>query len=1357
MPSGPPPGVPERRSLRSRFRRKLKRIPHPHLPHLSLAEVRVLRLFLLLGVFSILVLYAVFRSTRFQDLMRRNAERWLEARIGRDVRIGRFDLSLVPPAFLVRDVWVANDPRGLPGACFSADEIALRGVPSFAGKRLDLPKLRLIRPRLVFELFEDGSNNLTSILEAIGKEDATGTGVDVRLREAVLQRGTIRFREWDSEIDVLLKDAALGARSVRFSRVTRASLACRRVQFRLEDNRVLDLALGLEATLAPRRIHIDQLRLRSDRITVDGSGGIEDLDAPSVSLALTAATTGEALQELFGLEVPLSGGIAVTGHLAIAPRSGLDVRGRFLIPDGALGPFRMTQAGGEVRVDDDGFLLHLDEAAYAGGQLEALVRLERLKNPPLPVRIDVRGRGVSSERFLADIDLPGTGLMGSADVDTTLTFRDDIEKADGAGSFRLTPLPGVPSAVAGRHALPVGGGGPLLIRRGQITFPGTPFETAGGARIGLSGTLSLGTWIPDWTITAAAPAPEMERLAENLWHAIQGRPLTPPLKLDGTAELTARLTRAFDDPRVEGRLAATDFVFKGVRFGTVEGAFLVDRDVLTMSPFRATDLGGSLTLTGKMAWGGKLGDEYLLDGFVADFDRWPIERPLAFLGFGLPITGTVTGRLPLEGVTPQVVGSVPLVLTEGSLWGQPVERLEGTLAFEKGRLVLSGVTGTVSGGRVSGGGFFRYADDGFGVDARAEGVLLGGVPGVQEALAGLTGTFDGRIEGEGTLDRPSFEARGAIREAALDGSPLGAPGAPLVFRADSARGDLSVSVDAPGAMRLTARVPAEPEGPLEARIAVHSLEPYRPLLGLPEGTRIEGSLEGSLTGRREKGVMVAAEGEVAAAVARVFGKEIALSGKAPFRWDGERLSFERLALSASDIGSDVRAGELVLKGTIETGGARRLDIAVNGSVDAGILKAALPEAEISGQIAAAARVGGTLESPAFDGRLHLMDIDFDPGGTASPFEGITGVVTLTAGHAYLNDTTLHWGGGTIALDGSLGLDGATLTDIRVGARLTRVRSNPFEGFRATVSGDIVLRGRGTIESATGDLTLESGRYDQDVSINLGALLGKLRPTADLPPPPTAFDDVALRVLIRVPAGAIEIRNNVARVRASGELDVRGTFGRPIIYGQITAEEGGRLELRGQRYELLAGRILFSNATRIDPFFDLTARTTVREYQITLDLSGTGTRLATHFTSDPQVSQAQIVSLLLTGELPGQSALGVPTGATPVSQDEDIGGVARDLIAMLVTEQATERTRNFFRLDRLQVDPVFVGSSFDAPKLTVGKSIAKNLTLTYSYKPSVNQEQIIIAEYELSPTSFLQFTRDEQGVYSVDVKFRQRLR
>ncbi|MRR13511.1 hypothetical protein EG835_13910, partial [bacterium] len=258
------------------------RIPHPHLPHLLLEHVRVLRLFALLFLFSLLVLYAVFRSARFQDLLRRRAETLLSDALKRKVTIGGFDLSLVPPAFLVKDVAVANDPRGLAVPCFSAEEVSLRGIPQISDVRVNLPKVRLIGPHVLFEVFGDGTNNFSSIAAALPKGD--GGGRDVRIREAILQKGTIRFREWKARLDVILTDAALTARSGRFSKTTRVSLGCRHARLKLADGDVLDLEVGSDVVLSPGRIRFRGIRVRGEGLSVDALGGIDDLTRPEVNI-----------------------------------------------------------------------------------------------------------------------------------------------------------------------------------------------------------------------------------------------------------------------------------------------------------------------------------------------------------------------------------------------------------------------------------------------------------------------------------------------------------------------------------------------------------------------------------------------------------------------------------------------------------------------------------------------------------------------------------------------------------------------------------------------------------------------------------------------------------------------------------------------------------------------------------------------------------------------------------------------------------------------------------------------------------------------------------------------------------------
>ncbi|MBK9967939.1 MAG: translocation/assembly module TamB domain-containing protein [Holophagales bacterium] len=1332
------------------------RIPHPQIPHLLLEHVRVLRLFALLFLFSLLVLYAVFRSARFQDLLRRRAETLLAEALKRKVTIGGFDLALVPPAFLVKDVSVANDPRGLAGSCFAAEEVSLRGIPQITANRIDLPKVRLIGPRVVLEVFGDGTNNFSSIAEALPKGD--GGGKDVRIREAILQKGTIRFREWKAKLDVILTDAALTARSGRFSKTTRVSLGCRHARLKLDEGDVLDLDIGVDLVLSPGRVRFRGIRLRGEEFAIDGIGGIDDLTRPEVNILARARMRGEDLDRYFGAGVPLSGPVSAVASVRVPPGGGFRIRGRFEIGEGGrFGPFPMTGEG-SIRVDPDGLLAHVAHADYAGGKLEALVQLGRLKGPPLPVKIAVSGTGIDFERFFSDLGLPGTGLMARADLDMTLTFGPGgAAHADGSGMIRLAPAPGVLSAVRGRHALPVSGGGALFVKDGSIRFPRVPFVTAGGLRATLDGTLRIGTWEPDWELTIEAPdLAEAERLASNFYPAIQGEPLSPPLKLGGSGRLVATLERSFSDPRISGRLEASPFVLHGVPFGETTADFLVDRRVLTLQPLEARDGGGRLVASGRVEWGGDLKGEYRLTGFTTETERWPVERIFSFLTLDLPITGLVSGSLPLGGVTPRVVGEGDLVFEGTSMWGQSFDRVEGRLGFESDRLRFSGVRGVLGSGTARLDGFFRYADDGFEVEAGAEALPVERLGAFAEGAPGLTGRLTGSLSGRGTLDVPKLDLKGTIAEAAWKGSPLVRPGQVASLRLALDGEDLEAEVESPGAVRGTV---AGKGSEYNVGLEVRSIAAYSALLGIPSTTALDGTaaLE-AVFSRDSEGNVASARGRFLSLAAVVGPHTVSLPAPAAFRWAGGQLSWDNVRLAAyRAVGSagPLPEGELALTGSLETGGAGTLQARAVGTIEAALLTPFLDGATLEGRMGVAASASGTVERPVFEGRVNLDGLELVPSPGATPIEGITGSLQLTPGRISTDDLSMRWNG-NLGVAGVLTLDGLRISGMRLNVHLDDLRSEPFPGLRTTMAGDLVLLGDSEVRSARGELRMTRGIYAEDLDLSIQALLGGRRGSAGSLPEATRFDDVALEVRIAIPQGAFEVRNNVARMRGSGDLTVRGTFGRPLLLGSIEAGEGGRLELRGLRYDVTKGKVVFANPAKNDPYFELEARTQVKEYAITLGVSGTASRVVPRFSSYPQLPEAQIVSILATGEIPTTSA-GSIGSVSPVSTDQDIVAAARELIAGLATDAAASRTKEFLRLDRLQIDPVFIGSTFDAPRLTVAKRLSSDLTVTYSYKASTDQEQVLLVEYQISPSAFVQFLRDENGVYSAEVKIRQRLR
>ncbi len=1334
------------------------RLPHPHLPDLTLTQVRVVRLFGLLLLFAVLVLYAVFRSVRFQDLLRHRTETFLSKKWARPVAIGRFDLSLLPPSFVVRDVSVGNDPRGLPGPCFAATEIEIRGLPSLFGRRLELPKFRLVAPTIVFEVFEDGTNNFSRLSEGDGEG-----GLDLILSEAVIQRATLRFREWSAEVDAVLLEAAFVSRQSGSSSTSHLDLGVRKARVRIGDHETLEFALGVGADLSPGRLKIHDLHLRSPRLSLDAFGGIDNLRHPTLQLFPTIETRGEALDQLFGIGLPLSGPLRIAGSLLVKEKGGVEARASFAVDDGAFGPFPV-KASGVLHVDSAGVLAKVTRAEILGGTAEADVRVQRLKNPPIPVNVMVHGHNLGFESFFSAIGLPGTGMTGRGDLDTTLTWGPGgIEKADGVGSLRIAADPSAPSAVLGRHALPTSGGGPLVVRGGKITFDRFPLTTQGGLQALLDGTIALGTWTPDLTLRAETrDLAELQRVAENWYAAIENEPLAPPLGLGGSGSLEARLTRAFGNPYVVASFEAENLVLRGARFGDTRAKVTVDGNSATFAPFSAADGGSELLLSGKIGWGGAIAGHYNLDELVVELNTWPLERVLAFLDLDLPMSGPVTGRLPLSGVTPALRGRGPIVWEKGSAWGQSFDRLAGTLAFEGDRIRIADAEGALGGGSARGAGFYRYADGGFDLTLDIDSIAASSIALLFKSVPTLTGRISARVAGEGTVEKPALSISGTVREATLGQDALGEPGVPIPFSARTGSGGWSASLEAPGAASLRAETPGEGAA-TTLRLATIRLGPFATLLGLPPEARLDGRLEVAATLRSPaENAPWAGDGTISTFTARLYDHTFAIARPVPYRVDGGRIILERA--EASEIPgpggtAPVTPSTVSLAGSVGLSAPYALDLAVTANLDASLLSTFAAPASLAGRLLLDGKLGGTAGRPEPSGRAVLEAVDYRPA-TGAAFEGITGSISVAGDRMTTRDLTMRYSGGTVDLSASALLDGLHLTNLRATAHLGSLRIQPATGFKATISGDLRIDGDVALRSARGEIVVERALYDTDVSLDLASFLSGRRGVISVAGP---FDAVALDIRILIPPSSVEVRNNVAHLKLGGDLLLRGNVGRPVLYGQVEAEDGGRLRLRDQNYDLTSGKIIFSNPSRIEPFFDVDVRTSVRtsqgEYRVRAVVTGTPERLAAKFSSDPQLTEAQIVSLLASGTLPANATTAAPVGST-ASSDASVTQAARDLLTGLATEALTSRTKQFFRLDRLQIDPNFVGTSFTGPRVTVGKTFGRNFTATIAYQfgsASNAQQQVISLEYQISPTAFVQAIQDEYGVYSIEIVFRNQLR
>jgi len=229
-----------------------------------------------------------------------------------------------------------------------------------------------------------------------------------------------------------------------------------------------------------------------------------------------------------------------------------------------------------------------------------------------------------------------------------------------------------------------------------------------------------------------------------------------------------------------------------------------------------------------------------------------------------------------------------------------------------------------------------------------------------------------------------------------------------------------------------------------------------------------------------------------------------------------------------------------------------------------------------------------------------------------------------------------------------------------------------------------------------------------------------------------------------------VRNNLANLRGSADLLVRGSLARPVVFGRVEAERGGTVVYAENEYKVERAILSFANPYRIEPVVDLVAKTEVSSYQVTLNLSGPLDRLRATFASDPPIPDLEVLSLLATGD-PGRLA-------GELTPDAGQGGASQGAETFLAGQAANligQRVGTLFGLDKFRVAPLAAGGDVvSSVRLTVGKRLRRNLLLTYSVDPSATQDQFLTVEWRLDQNLFLLFTQNGDGSYAVDAKWEK---
>ncbi len=244
------------------------------------------------------------------------------------------------------------------------------------------------------------------------------------------------------------------------------------------------------------------------------------------------------------------------------------------------------------------------------------------------------------------------------------------------------------------------------------------------------------------------------------------------------------------------------------------------------------------------------------------------------------------------------------------------------------------------------------------------------------------------------------------------------------------------------------------------------------------------------------------------------------------------------------------------------------------------------------------------------------------------------------------------------------------------------------------------------------------------------------PKAEAAPGATRRQTIRLSLDLDDP---VEIRGQGVDMRWQGSAAVEVTDGAGTVEGGILALPG-RFELLGNQFQIESGALTFSKEGSLDPFIDITARTTTPEAEVWVTVRGRVSRPRLELSSDPAMSQYQIVSLLITGR----------SDTADKGSDESVQSQAAALLVGFNNPRLERQLYSKLGIDRVGVS---MGGSAE-PIVVVGKRLNRKVYVETEYHhnaPKDENSKSGRVQYNITPgwsveTAYGDAQKGEVGIF-----------
>jgi translocation and assembly module TamB len=447
-------------------------------------------------------------------------------------------------------------------------------------------------------------------------------------------------------------------------------------------------------------------------------------------------------------------------------------------------------------------------------------------------------------------------------------------------------------------------------------------------------------------------------------------------------------------------------------------------------------------------------------------------------------------------------------------------------------------------------------------------------------------------------------------------------------------------------------------------------------------------------------------------------------------------------------------GSMVLQAKTDRNGS--IDLSAQGLIPLEIVPLLFPDME---DLMGTVRFGLSLKGPAANlavtGDLYLDDVSYYIMYNDQLVHNVNGHIRLEGNQAVIQDLKGMLDTGSFSLGGKVALKDFKPVNIDLEARAVSLPITVPDTMNLLIEAKAELRGTQDSTLLTGNALILEGTYYKDVQLNLIAEVGQRitsgRVRAEAPRKPLDLPflrEMELDVTVSR-RGNVSIENNLTEATLNPDLQITGTLNDPVITGRVSVMQG-TVTYQKNTFDITRGEINFSNPYRTRADVDVSAQGKVRDWTITLEVTGPLDNLNINLSSNPTADNATILSLLATGKTPDELAGRPGTAAASPS----------NLLAEVLANTYGGTVKKTTGLDIFQLESGTqqTGSQTQDIKITVGEKLTRRLTLKYSVATEDNElTRTTTAEYMLLENILLNGFQDSKGGFGGDVQFRLEFR